>query len=166
VQLAQIQPGESVARRCTFVCQKPFNGFATIQISYRKGDTHKSLSLKLPVVATKYMVPVNLSREQFDADFEGFGATLADSFSASGDIGSTLQAKNVLEKLNLGIADYSIDEIKAVGVMHTTSGAVECYLALQLADALSNVYMLDCRSNEAVVKAALESTLKSVMVNN
>lgn len=133
-----VQPDAQTQQTIMLEATTLFTDAPTIRISYLAGSL-QALTLKLPVVPSKFMEPAELTSEDFFKRWKQIGGAPREAqkvfgISVKGNVIDTARTKKVVEGFRWGImtgVDPNQRNVVGASVLHTAGGKYGCLLRLE-----------------------------------
>ncbi|KAI8913742.1 adaptin N terminal region-domain-containing protein [Powellomyces hirtus] len=179
---SSIPPATQLHQMYNIECLSPVNLHATLKISYTVQTAHQpfssssnpttdnnTLSLRLPIVPTKFLTPAPLSRQDFVARWTQIGGPPREMQivaptgpSVCTDVG---QLRNAVEQhLAVSVLSEFEDAVVAAAVWNAASGVgkVGCLIRIEL-NVAQKMFRLTLRSTNEQVTAALAPQIREII---
>ncbi|KAF9285659.1 hypothetical protein BGZ68_003664 [Mortierella alpina] len=165
-----IGPSTQIQQLYSLECQQIVSEVPLIRISYQAGST-QSIYLRLPVLLSRFIEPIQLSSADFFARWKQIGGAPREVqaiIKAPGKI-NLEKARSILVNHRLGICenvDPKPGNFVATGVLNTSlSGKVGCLLRLE-PNRETDMYRLTVRTTSDVVSKQLNDILQTALLYN
>eukprot|EP01112_Ceratiomyxa_fruticulosa_P020410 TRINITY_DN6936_c0_g1_i2.p1 TRINITY_DN6936_c0_g1~~TRINITY_DN6936_c0_g1_i2.p1 ORF type:complete len:1039 (-),score=240.95 TRINITY_DN6936_c0_g1_i2:138-3254(-) len=160
-----IAPKAQVQQLLTFVCTGEFTEPPVLQLSFVTPTRPVNLSIKLPIVVTKFTEQLRVSGPDFFnswKQYTGKPYEIQDVFKAGRPIDLAWISKVLQDGFHLAVlknVDPSINNLVAAGTFHASNGAqVVCLLRMET-NPQANMCRLTIRTSSGSVSSALQSLI-------